>query len=113
VTASETNAQNLRRDRRPTLHEVKAELHDAWLDTIPRHKIPAKEVAWEIESSQATVESWRQMGPPDAMARLILACLAYPEFQARVAKLMGMQRILHPDTERFMSEIVTLMQRRL
>lgn len=112
MSASETIARNLGYARRPTLYEVKAELHDALLSAIPRHKVPAKEVAFEIGASQATVESWRQNGPPDAMARLVLASLAYPEFQARVARLMGLQAMLHPDGQRLMSELVTLMQRR-
>jgi hypothetical protein len=112
LPASETNRRDLGYARRPTLYEIKSELHDALLSAIPRHKVPAKEVAFEIEASQATVESMRQNGVPDAMGRLILACLAYPEFQARVARLMGLQAMLHPDAQRLMSELVTLMQRR-
>jgi hypothetical protein len=99
------------RNRKACLREVKEQLSRDWVETIPQYRNPAKEVAGHIESSEGTVENLRQRGVPDAMARLVLACLAYPEFRARVAKLMGLQADLDPDAQKLMSELVTLMQR--
>lgn len=112
MSASEINRRNLAPAAVPNLHEVKANLHAAMLRTIPRHRIPAKEMAHKIEASPATVESMRQNSVPDAMARLVLACLAYPEFRAEVGRLMGMRSEINPDAQKLMSELVTLMQRR-
>lgn len=99
-------------DAIPTLDDVKARLHSAMARTIQPGRVPAKEIAHKIQASQHTVESMRQNGPPDAMARLVLACLAYPEFRAEVGRLMGMQNEINPDAQKLMSELVTLMQRR-
>lgn len=106
VSASQPNRRNLATAQIPTLLDVKASLHSAMLRTIQPGRVPAKEVAHKIEASQHTVEAMRQNGPPDAMARLVLACIAYPEFRGEVVRIMGLERDLDPDFQKDFSELM-------
>lgn len=107
VSASLTVARNARNLR----EEVRKTLESALARHVPQYREPAKQVAANIQQSVGKVASIRRK-IPEGMIDAALICMHYPEFAKAWAQVARMESDLHPDTQRLMSELVTLMQRR-
>jgi hypothetical protein len=107
-----TAPRNLGSDWKEDLDDVRKALSSHWAKEVPGYKNAAKQVAPTIKASPATVESMRQNGLPEAMARMVFMCRHYPEFRAQFLRMVDPRYLLDPTQERVVHDMIMLMVRR-
>lgn len=95
----------LPRNARTSREEIRKQLEAALATAVPQYRVPAKEVAANIEQSVGKVASIRRK-VPEGMVDAAMFCLHYPEFAKRWAKVAQMQAELHPEAARALNEFV-------
>jgi hypothetical protein len=109
----ESDTRNLEgKDWNDDLVVVRKTLSSHWTKEVPGYKHAAKQVAPTIKASQATVESMRQNGLPEAMARMVFMCRHYPEFRAQFQRMIDPRYLLDPTQERVIHDMIMLMVKR-
>lgn len=94
------------RDRVPSRRDARGLINMAFVNSLPKHRITAKEIADEIGAAENTVEGWR--APEGVMSAefLMLLQVRYPQFEAELRRLFKLQRALSPDFQKELAEFL-------